>query len=92
MFTFLKKLFGVDNKTMADAGVQIEQIAPTIEAAAPVVIEEVKTAVIEVPVKQEVPIKKSQAKKPAQPKQTGTKPSVQKPAGRKPRGRKPTAK
>jgi hypothetical protein len=25
MFTFLKKVFGFDNKTMADAGVQIEQ-------------------------------------------------------------------
>jgi hypothetical protein len=38
MFTFLKKLFGVDGKTMADAGVQIEQVpykveTPVVEAA-----------------------------------------------------------
>jgi hypothetical protein len=32
MFTFLKKLFGFDNKTMADAGVQIEQVPYKVEA------------------------------------------------------------
>jgi hypothetical protein len=45
MFTFLKKVLGLDSKTMADAGVQIEQVPYKVEAT----VEAVPAAKVDAP-------------------------------------------
>jgi hypothetical protein len=102
MFGFIKKLFGFDDKTLKDAGVQLEQVPYKVEAPVDVAVSQEPTPVAvavdptvnpvistnnEVVVVKEVPAKSP--KKPA-PKKQGATPK-QGTSG-KPRGRRPKSK
>lgn len=97
MFAFIKKLFGFDEKTLKDAGVQIEQApykveAPVVVSVDPTVNPVVSTTKEEVVVK-EVPANTTQAAKETPAEKPKKKPAQKKPSsGGKPRGRKPKAK
>lgn len=63
MIGFFKKLFGRDADTNKEAGVQIEQIAPTLEAPKLVVPEPVVTAPTPVSLPKKAPAKQGTPKK-----------------------------
>jgi hypothetical protein len=92
MFTFLKKLFGVDDKTMAEAGVQIEQVPYKVETP---VVEAVPAAKVDAPAPTPTPAKKKRyyAKKASGTAKKATpKKEVAQGAPAKQPGRKPKAK
>jgi hypothetical protein len=92
MFTFLKKLFGADSKTMADAGVQIEQVPYKVETP---VVEAAPAAKVDAPAPTPAPAKKKRyyAKKaPSTAKKATPKKEVAKSAPVKQPSRKPKAK
>lgn len=88
MFTFLKKLFGADDKTMADAGVQIEQVPYKVEATV------VEVATVNTPAPTAAPAKKKRyyAKKTSGTAKKATPKEVVKSAPAKQTNKKPTAK
>jgi hypothetical protein len=88
MFTFLKKVFGFDNKTMADAGVQIEQAPYKVDT---VVIE---PAPAPAPAAAPAPAKKKRyyAKKTPAAKKATPKKEIAPSAPAKKPGRKPNTK
>ncbi len=95
MFTFLKKVFGFDNKTMADAGVRIEQAPYKVDT---VVIEPVAApapapAVAPAPTPAPAKKKRYYAKKaPSTTKKATPKKEVAQNTQAKQPGRKPKAK
>jgi hypothetical protein len=93
MFGFLKKLFGGDQETNKEAGVQIEQMPYKVE---PPVVKDKVAAVNEQPiVKQAAPAAMTAAKKPTPKKEGAKKPTPKKEPAKKPAGkggRKPKAK
>jgi hypothetical protein len=88
MFGFLKKLFGLDQETMKDAGVQIEQQVPyKVEASAQTdKVAVVNSQPVEKTIKEVQVVSKKSAGKKSTPKKEGAK----KPTGN--RGRKPKVK
>jgi hypothetical protein len=95
MLGFLKKMFGFDEKTLNDAGVQIEQAPykvsePVVPTPVPLVVE---TAPVVVPVVTEKPAakRKPQGQKQPQGQKSVTKSAPAK-TGNKPRGRRPKSK
>lgn len=90
MFGFLKKLFGFDQETMKEAGVQIEQAPYKVETPVQAdKVAEVNAQPVQKPVQEAPKAAEKPAKKPA-----GKKPAVKKEPAKKPasRGRKPKAK
>ena len=91
MFTFLKKVLGLDSKTMADAGVQIEQVPYKVEAT----VEAVPAVKVDAPAAAPAPAKKKRyyAKKTSGTAKKATpKKEVAKSAPAKQPSKKPTAK
>jgi len=90
MFTFLKKLFGTDSKTMADAGVQIEQVPYKVETP---VVEAAPAAKVDAPAPAPAKKKRYYAKKASSTTKKATpKKEVAQSTQAKQSGRKPKAK
>jgi hypothetical protein len=89
MFTCLKKVLGLDSKTMADAGVQVEQVPYKVEAT----VEAAPAAKVDAPAAAPAKKKRYYAKKTSGTAKKATpKKEVAKSAPAKQPSKKPTAK